>query len=176
MRNKRCWFDPAWRESGQFWTPRYLTDVFKGILLHPMSAESVYQPGTKWSANSHCFCFVSIQHELIAVHPWQNIISTCLNAWLDRTKFIRRCKSVEELRIVSILVKIALVIRNYFRQRLGLQCEHNENRPQNRTLGYSIHKGARNRRYAINNNRLTAIMDIGCKPPKSNAPNSESHL
>ena len=41
MRNKGCWFVPAWRESGQFWTPRYLTGVFKGILLHPMSAESV---------------------------------------------------------------------------------------------------------------------------------------
>ena len=96
--------------------------------------------------------------------------------WLDRTKFIRGCKSVEELRIVSTLVKISLVIRNYFWQRQGIQCEHSENRPQNRTLGYSIRPGDRSRHNVVNNNSLTTITNIGFKPLKSNAPNSERHM
>ena len=51
-----------------------------------------------------------------------------------------------------------------------VQCE--QDRSQKRTLGYSVHKGARSGHI---NNRMTAIIEIGREPPKSNAPNSESH-
>ena len=65
----------------------------------------------------HYFCFVNIQPELIAVHPQQNVINICLSAWLDRTKYNRCCTLWEHL-IISILVKVTLLNRNYIQQKL----------------------------------------------------------
>ena len=48
----------------------------------------------------------------------------------------------------------------------------NKTGPKKRTLGYSVYKGARSGHI---NNRMTAIIEIGREPPKSSAPNSESH-
>ena len=45
-------------------------------------------------------------------------ISTCPNAWLDRTKFIRRC-ILWELCVISLLLKVTPMIRNCIWQRVG---------------------------------------------------------
>ena len=54
-----------------------------------------------------------------------------LNAWLDR--IIHQVVHFMKLRITSIFVKSALIIRNYIRQRLGAQWE--QNRPLERNPG-----------------------------------------
>ena len=40
----------------------------------------VYQADVRSSAKSHDFCFVSVLHELTAVHPTYDMIDTCLNS------------------------------------------------------------------------------------------------
>ena len=79
---------------------------------------------------------------------------------------------MSELRVISILVKVALMITNYTRQRLGVQWGKKK-RSQKKTSGYSIHKGARSRHDAINSTKLSAITDTRCKPLRSSTPNSD---
>ena len=134
-----------------------LTDFLKGILLPLMSGESVYQCETRWRTNSHYFCFVSVQHELTAVHPRQSVTNACLNAPLNRTKFIRCC-TLWELRITSIRVKVA---RSEITPDRSCECSTCEqNRSQNGALWYSIHKEDRSRHKAIKSSQVKSSHEI----------------
>lgn len=95
---------------------------------------------TRWSANSHYFCFVSVHHELVAVHPWQNVIST-----ISMLTGQNEIQQVWKPHVVSIHVEVVVIIRNYTRQRLGALCEQNITI----TLGYSKHKGDRSRHNVV---------------------------
>ena len=77
-------------------------------------------------------------------------------------------------QFIAILMKVATLSRNYIRQRLGVQSE--QDKPQKGTLGYSVLKEARSKHNAINNNRLTTITEVRCKPLKSSVLNSKGHL
>ena len=111
------------------------------------------------------FCLCSTAYFLLLfIHDITSSIHVQMLEWIERN-FMRWC-ILWELPII-----VAPMIRNYIWQRLIVLCQ--QNRSLNRTLGYSIHKGARNRHNVINSNRLTAIMNIGCKPLKSNVPNSK---
>ena len=96
----------------------------------------------------------------------QNVINPSLKACLYRTILIRclyrtiliRWCALLDLSIISIPVKVAPLSGYYILQRLGIYLE--QNRTQNGTLGYSIHKGARSRRNTINHNKLATITDI----------------
>ena len=68
-RDKRCWKWSCMERDRSNLTPRYITDVLKGILLPPISAESVYQSETRWSGDSYYFCFVtSVMSLLLFIH------------------------------------------------------------------------------------------------------------
>ena len=82
---------------------------------------------------------------------------TILIRCLYRTILIRWC-ALLDLSIISIPVKVAPLSGYYIQQRLGIHLE--QNRSQNGTLGYSIHKGARSWRNTINHNKLATITDI----------------
>ena len=86
----------------------------------------------------------------------QNVINPSLKACLYRTILIRWC-ALLDLSIISMTVKGSPLSGHYIQQRLGIHLE--QNRSQNGTLGYSIHKGARSRRNTINHNKLATITD-----------------
>ena len=84
-------------------------------------------------------------------------MSECLSAQNELRQVVRFVKA----QYHRIFVKVATMSRNYIRQRLGVQRE--QDRSQNGTLEYSVHKGAWSRHNAINNNRLTTITEVRCK-------------
>ena len=131
----------------------YLTDVLKVILLPPMSAESLSTSLRRDEVTTAITSVLSAfsMSLLLFVHDKTSSVHVWMPGWTERNS------SGGALCIISI-VKVSLMIRHYIRQRLGVQCE--QDRSQNSTLGDSIHMGARSRHNTINNDRLTAIMDI----------------
>ena len=54
---------------------------FEGNIATPdVCRIAVYPAEARWSANSNYLCFVNVQHELIAVHPWYKTSS--IHVWM----------------------------------------------------------------------------------------------
>ena len=74
MQQQRCdkcyQSDPAWRVWPVL-TPTYFTDVVKGIVLPPMSADLVYRPQTTWSATSMSLVLF-VDSKISPIHVWMH--------------------------------------------------------------------------------------------------------
>ena len=132
------------------WTPRHLTDVLKGTLFPPMFAHSL-STDSRCRANRHNLSLICVQLKLVAMHPEQNIINTCLNTGLNRRELIR-WGTFGQLSVIGILVIVTIMDRNHIWQKLGVQGKQDQS--QHGTLGHAVYKRAGGRHNAVNNDWL----------------------
>ena len=106
---------------------------------------------TRCRANGHNLSLICVQLKLVAIHPEQNIINTCLNTGLNRKELIR-WGTFGQLSVIGVLVIVTIMDRNHIWQRLGVQGK--QDRSQHRTLGHAVCKRAGGGHNAINNDWL----------------------
>ena len=94
------------------WTPSYLTDVLKGTLFPPMFAHSLSTDSRQDAEPTGITCLICVQLKLVAIHPEQNIINTCLNTGLNRKELIRWGTS-GQLSVIGVLMIVTIMDRNH---------------------------------------------------------------
>ena len=99
---------------------------------------------TRCRAYGHNPSLICVQLKLVAIHPGQNIINTCLNTGLNRKELIG-WGTFGQLSVIGVLVIVTIMDRNHISQRLGVQGK------QHGTLGHAVHKRAGGGHNAINN-------------------------
>ena len=67
---------------------------------------------TSCRANRHNFSRICVLLKLVAIHPEQNIINTCLNTGLNRDELIEWC-TFGQLSVISVLVIVTIMDTNH---------------------------------------------------------------
>ena len=93
------------------WTPRYLTDILKGTLFQPIFAHSLSIDSGQ-DAEPTGITSICVQLKLVAIHPEQNIINTCLNTRLNRKELIG-WGTFGQLSVIGVLVIVTIMDRNH---------------------------------------------------------------
>ena len=63
-------------------------------------------------ANRHNISLICVQLKLVAIHPEQSIINTCLNTGLNRSELIGWC-TFGQLSVIGVLVIVTIMDRNH---------------------------------------------------------------
>ena len=123
---------------------------------------------TRCRANRHNLNLICVQLKLVAIHPDQNIINTCLNTGLNRKELIgwghfwtAQWESERE-RTLTLPLIVTIMDRNHIWQRLRVQSK--QDRSQHGILGHAVHKRAGGGHNAINNDWLKTATQVGDKP------------
>ena len=107
---------------------------------------------TRCRANRHNLSLICVQLKLVAIHPEQNIINTCLNTGLKRKELIG-WGTFGQLSIIGVFVIVTIMDRNHIWQRLRVQGKQYGSQLQG-TLGHAVHKRAGGGHNTINNDWL----------------------
>ena len=114
-----CFIDSVWSRC----TPRFVTVVWKGMQLPPISADSqpteLIRTDELTSIISFFFC---VKLQFVALHPWQSVAYTGLNVGLSRSEIARWC-TVRDFCVISVLVIVTAVTCYDIRQGLWIQGE-----------------------------------------------------
>ena len=128
---------------------------------------------TRCRANRHNLSLICVQLKLVATHPEQNIISTCLNTGVNRKELIG-WGTFGQLSVIGILVIVTIMDRNRIWQTLRVQGK--QDRSQYGTLEHAVHKRVESRHSTINNDWLKMATLVGDKPVEDCTPNTKGCL
>ena len=123
---------------------------------------------TRCRANRHNLSPICVQLKLVAIHPEQNIINTCLNTGLNRKELIG-WGTFGQLSVIGVFVIVTIMDRNHIWQRLRVQGKQYRSQLQG-TLGHAVHKRAGGGHNTINNDWLKTATRVGDKPVEDYTP------
>ena len=93
------------------WTPRYRR-FERNTVSANVCALTVDRFKTRCRANRHDLSLICVQLKLVAIHPEQNIINTCLNTGLNRKELIG-WGTFGQLSVIGVLVIVTIMNRNH---------------------------------------------------------------